>query len=152
MKKVIFLLLPFFVLSEYEKSDVIKTASSTPITNSTSNLGGGTLLSNESVYGDSYKETNNCVEGVVVYEGTRDFYIVETRKGYTVLERYRGRLDEGDKVRGELNRYNFKYLFNRTRNSEVKVYIEDYMLSDKKAIELLGEKGGLKNDYQSSDK
>ena len=78
------------------------------------NLSSGNIQSDGRVYGNfsNYKETNDCVEGVVVYEGDDDYYIVETRKGYTILERYSGRLDEGDKVRGELNRYNFKYLFN----------------------------------------
>lgn len=116
-------------------------------------LGSGSIHSEERITGNysnysNYEETDNCVEGVVVYEGAGDYYIVETRKGYTVLERYSGRLDEGDKVRGELNKYNFKYLINRNRSSEVKVYIEDYMLSDSRALEWLGEHEKLKDDDQ----
>ena len=118
-------------------------------------LSGGSIHSEERIYGSysnypNYEETNDCVEGVVVYEGDDDYYIVETRKGYTVLERYSGRLYEGDKVRGELNKYNFKYLINRNNNSEVKVYIDDYMLSDDDALEKLGEDNHLKSDDQSA--
>lgn len=117
------------------------------------NLNDVIIPSEERIYGNdynypNYEETDGCVEGVVVYEGTGDYYIVETRKGYTLLERYSGILNEGDKVRGELNRYNFKYIINRNRNTEVRVYIEDYMLTDKSALEWLGEHDHLKYDDQ----
>jgi len=114
------------------------------------NLNSGSIHSEEKIYGNysNYEETDYCVEGVVVYEGNNDYYLVETRKGYTVLERYSGRLYEGDKVRGELNKYNFKYLINRNGNSEVKVYIDDYMLSDDAALEWLGKNKHLKSDDQ----
>lgn len=130
----------------------IPSTYSTPETYSYPELNRYTLHTDESIYGDyyNYKETNNCVEGVVVYEGTGTNYIVETKKGYTVMEDYSGSLFEGAKVRGELNQYNFKYLINRNKNQEIKVYIEDYMLSDKKAIELLGKKNRLKPNDQSA--
>lgn len=138
--------------TEYENSTVTVTTSSTSNTYSHPRLNSYTIHSDESIYGDyyNYKETNNCEEGAVVYEGTGTCYIVETRKGYTVMEDYSGSLFEGAKVRGELNQYNFKYLINRNRNQEIKVYIEDYMLSDKQAIELLGKKNRLKPDDQSA--
>lgn len=127
-----------------------KDIQSSPNSNPELQMNSGSIHSNEGIYGDysNYEETDNCVEGVVVYEGDDDYYIVETRKGFTVLERYSGRLDEGDKVRGELNKYNFKYLINRNRSSEVKVYIEDYMLSDDSAVEWLGKNNHLKSDDQ----
>lgn len=117
------------------------------------NINSGSIHSEERITGSysnysHYEETDYCVEGVVVYEGTGDYYIVETRKGCTVLERYSGVLNEGDKVRGELNRYNSKYLINRNRNTEVRVYIEDYMLSEDDALEWLGEHDRLKYDDQ----
>ena len=115
-------------------------------------INSGNIQSDGRVYGkfSNYEETDDCVEGIVVYEGRGDYYIVETRKGYTVLERYSGRLDEDDKVRGELNRYNFKYLINRNKDSEVKVYIEDYMLSEEKALEWMGENKHLKSRDQEA--
>ena len=117
------------------------------------NFSDGSIHSDERITGSysnysNYEETDNCVEGVVVYEGDDDYYIVETRRGYTVLEVYSGILYEGNKVRGELNSYNFKYLINRNRNSEVRVYIEDYALSEDDAIEWLGENDHLDDDDQ----
>lgn len=129
------------------------TSTETPNTySSAQNLNSSNIHSNERIYGNfyNYKETNDCEEGVVVYEGDDDFFIVETRKGYTVLEVYSGILYEGDKVRGELNKYFFKYLVNRNRNSEVRVYIEDYMLSDDRALEWLGKHDHLKSDDQDA--
>lgn len=96
----------------------------------------------------NYKETSDCVDGIVVYEGENDYYIVETRKGCSIVERYSGRLNEGDKVRGELNKYKFHYLINYENDSETKIYVEDYMLSDDRAIEWMGEHGRLKTDDQ----
>ena len=139
--------------AEYRQNTV--TINSTPNTYPSNSsyspdLSSGSIHSDESIHGDfyNYEETDACVEGVVVYEGTGDYYIVETRRGYTILERYSGRLDEGDKVRGELNKYNFKYLINKNKKSEVRVYIEDYMLSDDNALEWLGEHDHLKYDDQ----
>ena len=133
-----------------EIESIVNDNSSAPAYNP--NLNSGSIQPDGRVYGNfsNYEETDDCVEGVVVYEGDDDYYIVETRKGYTILERYSGRLDEGDKVRGELNRYNFKYLFNRNKDSEVKVYIEDFMLSEDRALEWMGEEDHLKSRDQEA--
>ena len=96
----------------------------------------------------NYEETSDCVDGIVVYEGENDYYIVETRKGCSIVERYSGRLNEGDKVRGELNEYNYHYLINFENDSETKIYVEDYMLSDDRAIEWMGEHRQLKVEDQ----
>ena len=137
---------------DYEYSEITVTTHSTPNSYSSPNVSSGTFHSEEGIYGDfyNYEETSDCVEGVVVYEGKSDYYIVETRKGYTLLERYSGRLYEGDKVRGELNKYNYKYLINRNNDSEVKVYIVNYMLSVDRALEWLGEHEKLKSDDQEA--
>lgn len=102
----------------------------------------------------NYEETDDCVDGVVVYEGSGDYYIIETRRGLTVCETYSGWLSEGDNVRGELNKYNFKYILNKNRDSEFKIYIEDYMLSEESALKWLGEHDHLKSsdqDYYDSN-
>lgn len=93
---------------------------------------------------DDYEETNDCVNGIVVYEGKDDYYIVETQRGYTILEWYKGRLYEGDKVRGELNRYKFHYILNKSRDCEVRVYIEDWGLSEQNALNWMKEHNKLK--------
>lgn len=97
---------------------------------------------------DNYVETSSCEDGVVVYEGRGDYYIIETGSGYTVLETYSGILNEGDRVRGELNKYSFTYIINTGNDSEIKVSIEDYMLSDKEALGWLGEHNHLKYSDQ----
>ena len=148
--------------SEYRQETV--TIESTPNTYSTPDysstsstsfhpsISSGSLHSDERITGSysNYEETDNCVEGVVVYEGDDDYYIVQTRKGFTVLERYSGSLWEGHKVRGELNRYGTKYLINRNRDSEVRVHIEEYMLTEDDAIEWLGEHDHLDDDDQEA--
>ena len=128
-------------IEEYENGEVFVTDQSNYYSEE---------YSEKSIYSNysNYEETDDCEEGVVVYEGDDDYYIVETRKGYTVLETYSGILYEGDNVRGELNEYNFRYIINRDRNSEVKVYIEDYMLSAESALEWLGEHDHLADDDQ----
>jgi hypothetical protein len=137
-------------ISPEEIESIVNDNSSAPAYNP--NLNSGSIQSDERVYGDfyNYEETNDCVEGVVVYEGEDDYYIVETRRGYTILERRSGSLSEGHKVRGELNRHGTKYLYNRRRDSEVRVYIEDYALSDDDALEWMGENDHLKSDDQEA--
>lgn len=92
---------------------------------------------------DNYEETSNCCDGIVVYEGQSDYYIIETTMGYTILETYSGILSEGDNVRGELNTYGSEYLIDSNDN-EINVYIEDYMLSKDRAIEWMGSHNHLK--------
>ena len=142
--------------SQYRQETV--TIQSTPNTYPSNpsyspNLSGGSIHSDERITGSysnysNYEETDDCVEGVVVYEGDDDYYIVETRRGYTVLERRSGSLWEGHKVRGELNRYGTKYLINRNRDAEVRVYIEEYALSEDDALEWMGKNDHLKDDDQ----
>ena len=97
---------------------------------------------------DNYEETSNCVNGVVVYEGTGDYYVIENNMGYVIAETYTGWLSEGDKVRGELNHYGMKYII-RNRNTEVKVYIEDFMMSKESSIDWMGRHHKLKSSDQS---
>lgn len=92
----------------------------------------------------NYEETDDCVDGEVVYEGNDDYYIIETRRGYTICERYSGRLFEGMNVRGELNCYKFRYIINKFNDDEVRIYIEDYALSESEAIEWMRENKHIK--------
>lgn len=107
---------------------------------------------NQSNY-PNYEPSSNDCEGIVVYEGRGDYFIVETRRGYTVLEVYNGILYEDQKVKGELNSYNFHYILNVNRDSEVRVYIEDYMLSAERALDWLGSHNKLKySDQEAYDR
>ena len=140
------------VLEEYEADNSSESTQRISSSTSSPNVASGSIHSNEKAHGNypHYVETSNCVEGVVVYEGNNDYYIIETKLGYTIAEWYDGRLFEGDMLRGELNTYNFHYIINRSDNSEVRVYIQDYMLSRNKAIEWMGEHEKLKNRDQEA--
>lgn len=141
--------------AEYRKetrtyAETTNTYSSTQ--SSTSNFNNGSIHSDEKIYGNyyNYEETDYCVEGVVVYEGEDDYYILETKRGYTILNRHSGGLFEGNKVRGELNRYGSKYLINRNNNTEIKVFIEEFALSDDDAVEWMGKNDHLKTKDQET--
>ncbi len=111
-----------------------------------SSIGGG--HEDEHEYAN-YEETNSCVDGEVVYEGSRDYYIVETASGYTIIERsFGGSLYEGDIVRGPLNGYGTIYIIKPGSKTEVRVYVEDYMLSKSRAIEWMGSHSRLKYSDQ----
>lgn len=89
-------------------------------------------------------------KGVVVYEGQGDYYIIETGSGYVIAERYSGILYEDQTIYGRLHSYGSKYFINLNRDSEVKLYIEDYMLTQERAVEWMGEHNKLKYSDQSS--
>ena len=98
---------------------------------------------------DNYEETSSCLDGEIVYEGDDDYYIVETRSGYTILERRSGgSLYEGDRIRGELHNYGTTYIIKKNTDREVRVYIEEYMLSDDRAIEWMGDHDHLDSSDQ----
>ncbi len=70
--------------------------------------------------------------GIVVYNksGCRSRFVVETNMGYAILEWYGGNDPiEGSQLVGDYESYGFKDIFNTTADSELRVYVEDYMLS-----------------------
>lgn len=101
----------------------------------------------------NFEPSSSDTKGVVVYEGSGDYYIIETNRGYTIAERYSGWLYEGHTLYGQLNSFGFKYVIDLNRDSEVKLYLEDYMLSKDQAIEWMGEHHHLnyrdQSDYDS---
>lgn len=101
----------------------------------------------------NFEPNSSDTKGVVVYEGSGDYYIIETNRGYTIAERYSGWLYEGHTLYGRLNSFGFKYVIDLNRDSEVKLYLEDYMLSKDQAIEWMGEHHHLnyrdQSDYDS---
>ena len=97
----------------------------------------------------NFEPSSSDKKGVVVYEGQGDYYIIETTSGYIIAERYSGMLYEDHTIYGPLHSYGFKYCIDLNRDSEVKLYIEDYMLSQDRAIEWMGEHNHLKYYDQS---
>lgn len=96
----------------------------------------------------NYKETSFNVNGIVVYEGRNDFYIVRSNASYTVLYRKSGPIYEGSKIRGDLKHWGTQYIINQNYDSEVEVYIEDYAISEGEAYRWLGNHGCLKSEDQ----
>ena len=62
-----------------------------------------------------------------------DRLVIETRRGFTLAEQYRGTFDKGDKVFGELSRYGFKDVQVRS-GSNGRIYIDDYDTSKDQAV------------------
>ena len=79
----------------------------------------------------------SAAKGVVVaYPSGCDYYIVETNRGYALLEWYGGNdPSEGDTLVGDFEGYGMKTIYNITADRETRVWVEDYMLSESSAIE-----------------
>ena len=143
------------VYMEWEPTDVSQTTYTSTSNNSSSNAWdpveetepkytysysysysiGGSNSYEEDEY-DDYEETSSCLDGEIVYEGNDDYYIVETRSGYTILERLSGTfLHDGDRIRGKLHNYGITYIIRKNTNNETCVYIEECMISYDRAIE-----------------
>jgi hypothetical protein len=80
---------------------------------------------------------------VVFIESGCDYFIADGPRGLYLLEWYRGRVPEvGDAIIGEIGGYGFKDVFYPGANSAGRVYVEDYLLSDARAVEKYAEKCG----------
>lgn len=78
---------------------------------------------------------------IVLYPSGCDYYIVDADLGFAVLEWYGGNDPfEGDVIVGDFESYGMKNIYNLTRGSETRVWVEDYMLSRDSAIETLYDK------------
>ncbi|TCL39828.1 hypothetical protein EV210_10123 [Anaerospora hongkongensis] len=79
--------------------------------------------------------------GTVVYV-RENFYVVETDRGYSVMEWYQEKdPEEGDKVSGTFDHPGLQQLYNETAKREFKVWIYDYWLTEEKAHEVLKQRG-----------
>lgn len=78
-----------------------------------------------------------AAKGAVAYKKSGcDYFIAETVSGYVLLEWYGGNdPDEGDIIVGNFESYGFKDIYNLTADSELRVWVEDYMLSKSSVIE-----------------
>ncbi len=79
--------------------------------------------------------------GTVVFV-RHNFYVVETDRGYSVMEWYLERdPEEGDKVSGIFDQPGLQKVYNDTAKRELKVWIYDYWLTEEKARAVLKERG-----------
>lgn len=71
----------------------------------------------------------------------KDYAMVDTPSGYSIIERYSGEsLNKGDEIAGDLNSYGFTDVYHISSDSETHVWVDDYMLSKSRAMEKLYEK------------
>lgn len=83
-----------------------------------------------------------AAKGHVIHE-KGDYYVVDTGRGCSVIEWYSGSIpSEGDKLVGILDSYGFTDVYNISRQQETHVYVEDYLLDEDDAIEMVYELGG----------
>ena len=76
---------------------------------------------------------------VVLKKGSGDWFIVNSSRGFAVLEWYGGYdPDVGDIVSGDFESFGFKNV--RIRDRETRIWVEDFWLSQSKALEIYGKK------------
>lgn len=66
-----------------------------------------------------------------------DYYLIDLGSSYTLLEKWKGQLNLGDKIAGELDSFGFKDIDNNSETSQVKVYIDQVGLNQTKGLEEL---------------
>lgn len=93
-----------------------------------------------SIKGTSLGEFSSC-----------DYYLIEDSSGsYTLAEWYGGSTAyEGNVLVGELHSYGFKDLYNITRDTNTRVWIEDYLLSEDSAAEKLIDECGYDREIST---
>jgi len=69
-------------------------------------------------------------KGIVVYKDYDcDYFLVKTSSGYAILEWYGGSEPEvGDILIGNIDSYGFKNIYNKSRGSKLRVYVEEYWI------------------------
>ncbi len=73
---------------------------------------------------------------VVLKKRGCDYFVVLTNSGYALLEWYGGNdPDRGDVLVGDYDSYGMKDIYNLTDEVELRVWVEDYLLSKPSAIE-----------------
>lgn len=73
---------------------------------------------------------------VVMMPDGCDYYIVETRMGYAILEWFGGSTPSvGDTLVGDFESYGTKDIYNLSRRSKTRVWVENYLMSQDDAVE-----------------
>jgi hypothetical protein len=91
------------------------------------------------------------IKGVSLGEySTCDYYLIEDTYGdFSLVEWYGGATTySGDIIYGDLHSYGFKDLYDATLDSQTRVYIDDWLLSESRATEKLIDKCGYKGSIE----
>lgn len=81
----------------------------------------------------------NAARGEVVKRKSGcDYFVVESAAGFAVLEWYGGNdPDEGDRLVGAFETYGMQDVFNATADDELRVWVEDFWLTRRRALEIM---------------
>jgi len=98
-------------------------------------------ISPETFYQGNSQITMGNGFAVVVYKPSScDYFILENASGYILAEWMGGNdPDLGDKITGDFNSFGTKDFYNQTRETDSRLWIDDYMLSKEDALEKLRE-------------
>lgn len=82
-----------------------------------------------------------AARGVVTHRiASCDYFVVQAPNGYAVLEWYGGsEPDKGDIIVGDFEAYGMKDVFNLTSDTTLTVWVDDFYLSSRSALEKLVE-------------
>jgi hypothetical protein len=84
----------------------------------------------------------SSVSGVITYRVSGcDYFLVQTQKGYDLLEWYGGHdPDKGDVLVGRYEEYGFHDVLDDTADEPLRIYVEDFWLTKSDALEHLADK------------
>jgi hypothetical protein len=83
---------------------------------------------------------SNGIAIVVYRPSSCDYFILENASGYIVAE-WMGSNDPdlGDKITGDFNSFGTRDFYNQTRDTDSRLWIDDYMLSKEEALDKIRE-------------
>ena len=85
------------------------------------------------------------VTGVVIYDGSFGYHIVETKQMYVIVEWFSGpNFSKGDRITGRLLSFGATDVFVNKKEKSTRVYVEDYFASKDSCFKWLKEHGRLK--------
>lgn len=85
--------------------------------------------------------TASAASGIVTHtiDGC-DYFVVEADAGFSLLEMYGGPDPErGDEIVGDIESYGVHKIYNKTNDTELSVWVEEFWLSEDDALEELVE-------------
>ncbi len=92
---------------------------------------------------NKYEETDECINGIIVYEGDNDFYVVETGHDYYVIRVWVGMLNTGARVRGDFRNMNTTYILDQLTNNQIRIEILYKAFTAELAIDWMGRHSAL---------
>ena len=88
----------------------------------------------------AFSASSSDVKGRVIYDGKKDYHIVETEQFYVIVEWYEGvDFSKGDIIEGDLHSYQFKMVRVNNSKTMTRIYIENYWRTKEMCMDWLRE-------------